>query len=173
MIQSPPRTMLEVLEGLPEGTLCQLINNSLVMSPSPNFEHQLIAKKIFRQLDNYAEKNNAGEVIFAPMDVYFGKRNVFQPDILFIAKENLGIVQGGKVKGAPDLIIEILSPATAKYDLNDKKDIYEQFGVKEYWIVDPDAKFATGYKLAGKEYKAIESLKGKMTISLLNLTIRF
>ncbi|MES1222839.1 MAG: Uma2 family endonuclease, partial [Bacteroidota bacterium] len=145
--------MLEIFEGLPEGTLCELINNNIVMSPSPNFEHQLLAKRIFRQLDNHVEKQNAGEVIFAPMDVYLGKRNVYQPDIFFIKKDRLGIVKDGKVKGAPDLIIEILSAATAKYDLEDKKKIYELFRVKEYWIIDPVSKTAKGYALSNKEYK--------------------
>ncbi len=163
--------MLEVFERLPEGTLCQLINNNIVMSPSPNFEHQLIAKKIFRMLDNQAEQQNAGEVMFAPMDVYLGKRNIYQPDIFFIAKNRLNIIKDGKVKGAPDLVVEILSAATAKYDLQEKKAVYELFRVKEYWVVDPESKTAKGFILSNKQYKPIKTAKRTMKIVTLEFII--
>ncbi len=100
----------------------------------------------------------------APYDVFFDKKNAFQPDILFLSKERLNLIKGNGLHGAPDLIIEILSPSTAKYDLEEKKDVYERYGVKEYWIVDPSTKSATGYFLEngvfieiGKETGAINS----------------
>lgn len=65
------------------------------------------------------------------------ERNVVQPDILFIKTENLSVIKDKNIAGAPDLIIEILSPSSAYHDLLDKKEIYAQFGVQEYWIVDP------------------------------------
>jgi Uma2 family endonuclease len=173
MIQAPPRTMLEVFESLPEGTLCQLINNIIIMSPSPAYEHQQIAKLIFRQLDKYVDSNKLGEAYFAPFDVYLGKRNVYQPDILFISKERMNIIKDGKIKGAPDLIIEILSPSTAKFDIEDKKAVYEQYGVKEYWIVEPESKAVSGFTLTNQEYSELESTKGTIQSALLNLTISF
>jgi Uma2 family endonuclease len=132
MIQSPPRTVLEIFEGLPEGTLCQLINNNIIMSPSPLYEHQKISNQIAFQLTGFVNERSLGEVVTAPMDVYLGARNIYQPDILFISKERLNIIKEGKIKGAPDLIIEILSPATARYDLEEKKAVCEQYRVKEY-----------------------------------------
>lgn len=78
-----------------------------------------------------------GEIIYAPIDVYFSETDTYQPDIIFISKDRLNIIGEKKIEGPPDLIIEILSPATAYYDLRIKKDTYEQNGVKEYWIVDP------------------------------------
>lgn len=173
MIQAPPRTILEVFESLPEGTLCQLINDHIIMSPAPIYEHQRISNKIATQLTNFVEQNGLGDVVAAPVDVYFGKSNVYQPDIIFISKDRLNIVQGGKVKGAPDLVIEILSPGTENLDRKDKKDVYEQFGVKEYWIVDPQTKLATGYKLENDRYVETASQKETLALHLFPLTVRF
>lgn len=78
-----------------------------------------------------------GKVRIAPYDVYFNNRNVYQPDIIFMANENVKNIEENGLHGAPDLVIEVLSPATAKYDLEDKKDVYERYRVKEYWAVDP------------------------------------
>ncbi|WP_456405852.1 Uma2 family endonuclease [Caldithrix abyssi] len=74
------------------------------------------------------------------------------PDILFIAKENQKIITEDNIKGAPDLIIEILSPSSAYYDLVEKKELYEQFGVKEYWIVDPKKQRIEVFVLKDKKF---------------------
>jgi Uma2 family endonuclease len=173
MIQAPPRTILEVFESLPEGTLCQLITNQLIMSPARTYQHQHLVTEIIRQLSNYVIENNLGEVVTAPVDVYFDKENVFQPDILFIAKDRLEIVKDGRVKGSPDLIIEILSPGTESYDKRTKKEVYEQHGVQEYWMVDPLTKNAMGYKLVNDQYKEIGTLKEEIRLQLFAVTIQF
>lgn len=144
MILTPPRTIVEVFESLPEGTLCQVINNSLFMSPAPNSLHQRISRSIFRQLDKIVETNGLGEVFYAPIDVYLNSSNIYQPDILFISIERLHIVEA-KINGAPNLIIEVLSPGTERLDKLEKKAVYEQSGVLEYWIVSPVSKNATGF----------------------------
>ncbi|HXL56567.1 MAG TPA: Uma2 family endonuclease, partial [Chitinophagaceae bacterium] len=146
-VLNPPRTMFEVFESLPEGTLCQLINNNLVMSPAPSDPHQKILMRISSKLFDYVDTHQLGEVRVAPYDVYFNKRNVYQPDIVFIANENIKNIQEKGLFGAPDLVIEILSPKTAKYDLEDKRDVYERYGVKEYWAVDPASKQVYFFKL--------------------------
>ena len=124
-------------EELPEGAPYQLIGGELVMTPAPVPYHQIIIGGIFLKLSKYIEKNNMGSVILSPVDVYFSETDTYQPDIIFIGKNRLDIIGEKKIEGPPDLIIEILSPATAYYDLRAKKDVYEQSGVKEYWIVDP------------------------------------
>ena len=136
----PPKTALEAFEMLPEGTLCQLINKTIIMSPAPEYEHQSLSRIIERELENFILDYKLGEMLHAPLDVYFDENNVFQPDILFISNENISIIKDGKIKGAPDLIVEILSPATQKNDLGKKKDVYEKFGVKEYWTINPKDK---------------------------------
>jgi len=165
--------MFEVFKSLPEGTLCQLINNNLVMSPTPTDPHQKILMDISAQLFFYVSKNQLGEVRVAPYDVYFNRKNVYQPDIVFVAKENINKIKEDGLHGAPDLVIEILSPPTAKYDLEDKKDIYERYGVKEYWAVDPVSKQIYFFKLVKDEYVEAETKNAVIKSSLLKTEIKF
>ncbi len=169
----PPRTMLEVFESLPEGTLCQLINNQLVMAPSPLIWHQSISNIISNQLTNFVLLKKSGIVLVAPIDVFFDKHNVLQPDILFISNENMGIIIDDKIKGAPDFIVEILSKSTGKYDLNQKKLIYEKFGVKEYWIVNPETKEVIGYTLKDKKFELLKTKPAIINSKLLGVKIVF
>jgi Uma2 family endonuclease len=83
------------------------------------------------------ENNKLGEVFDAPLDVYRTEIDAYQPDILFISNERLYIIGDKKIEGAPDFVIEILSQSSAYYDLKHKKSVYEQSGMKEYWVVDP------------------------------------
>ncbi len=106
------------------------------MTPAPATYHQRISKRLEWELLKLEEKG-LGEVLDAPVDVYFSETETYQPDLLFITKERLDIIGEEKIEGAPDLIMEILSPATAYYDLKPKFHVYEQSGVKEYWVVDP------------------------------------
>lgn len=124
-------------EQLPEGAAYQLIDGELInMTPSPTFYHQNILLNITIEFSNYLKKNNQGKIVFSPIDVHLTEENVFQPDLVFISKENISIIKE-RIEGIPDLVLEILSESTAYYDLVKKKRIYESSGVKEYWIVDP------------------------------------
>jgi len=117
----PPLTALEVYENLPESTLAEVIDNKIYMSPSPVERHQSICLDLAAQLLDYTRRHDLGSVFIAPFDVYLDEeKNLVQPDILFILKENAPIVQG-HVHGSPDLIIEILSPSNQKRDLITKK----------------------------------------------------
>ncbi len=124
-------------QKLPEGAPYQLIGGELVMSPAPTLQHQRIIGKIFTLLTEYVNKKQLGEIFISPVDVYLDTENTFQPDIVFVSKERAAIMDEQKINGAPDLVVEILSPSTAYYDLKKKKEMYEKYGVKEYWIVDP------------------------------------
>jgi Uma2 family endonuclease len=126
-------------EKLPEGAPYQLIKGELVMSPSPTPYHQRLSKRIGYILYRFAEKENKlGEVFYAPIDIYLEDTEVYQPDIIFISKENLKIIGEKRIEGAPDLVVEVISPSSAYYDLRYKFDMYARHGVKEYWIVYPD-----------------------------------
>lgn len=172
-IQRPPKTMLEVFESLPEGTLAQLINNQLVMSPAPSFTHQKVSMDISGRIHAFLEKNPIGMVLAAPFDVYLNRRNAFQPDIIFIGKEKMHQIKENGLHGAPDIAIEILSPQTAKYDLEDKMQVYAQKGVQEYWIIEPHEKLATGYWLVEDEYHEFESQNGILASKLLKKKFKF
>jgi Uma2 family endonuclease len=99
--------------------------------------------------------------------------NVVQPDILFIAKTNPLVIDKKGLKGVPDLIIEILSPGNKKYDSVKKKNVYEKFGVKEYWIVDLETKMATGFLLKGSTYVSQKELHNEIRSSILGEKFSF
>jgi len=171
----PPRTIMEVFKMLPEGTLAEVIDNTLYMLPTPTGKHQRISRLLTTQLDLFVTKNKLGEIFYAPFDVFLDESaNAIQPDILFIAKQNASILNDeGIVHGVPDLIIEILSPGNKKHDLITKKNLYEKFGVKEYWIVDPDTKKSMGYTLKDKSYQLIAEETAKINSILLEETFIF
>lgn len=123
----PPKAMMEVWESLPEGTLCQLLNNKLIISPAPIVVHEQILNEINIEISIFLRKNPIGKLLISPIDVHFSEENILQPDLIFIKKENLNIVRKKGVFGVPDLIIEILSPSTSQFDFEEKKSVYEKF----------------------------------------------
>ncbi|HAG06564.1 MAG: hypothetical protein XD69_1192 [Clostridia bacterium 62_21] len=125
---------------LPEGTPYQLIGGELVLTPAPSTYHQIISMKLEFQMVAFVTRQNLGIVLHAPVNVYLGETETYQPDIIFIARERMKIIEPQRINGAPDLVVEILSPATAYYDLRKKFKVYERCGVREYWIVDPEEK---------------------------------
>ncbi len=137
----------------------QLIEGELVMAPAPKIVHQMVKREIEFNLNNFIKDKKIGELLDAPCDVYFDEHNVFQPDILFISKEKLDIITEDNIKGAPDLIVEILSPSSAYYDLIVKKEIYEKSGVKEYWIVDPMRQWIEIHILEQRKFKLRQRLE--------------
>ncbi len=141
------KVTVETYRQLPEGAPYQLINGQLVMSPSPKINHQEIMSKIFLQIGNYLNIKPLGRCFFAPVDVHFDELNVFQPDILFVSNKNLSFIKEDGVYGAPDIVIEVLSTGSAFTDTEQKFKIYEKYGVKEYFIVDPEDKNVTAYYL--------------------------
>jgi Uma2 family endonuclease len=103
---------------------------------SPQTCHQRLVGRLSLLVDEFARSHQLGEVIVSPMDVVMAEDSTAQPDLLFIANENAGMVQNW-VFGAPDLVVEILSPSSIRRDRYEKQEQYARFGVKEYWIVDP------------------------------------
>lgn len=171
----PPRTIMEVFKTLPEGTLAEVIDNVLYMSPTLTIDHQRISRKLTTQLDLFVTKNNLGELFYAPFDVYLDeKSNAVQPDIFIVLSANSHILESkDHVHGVPDLIIEILSPGNKKHDQAVKKNLCEKVGVKEYWIVDPETKTATGYTFQNNRYDLIGEETGKINSILLHQTFTF
>jgi Uma2 family endonuclease len=169
----PPRTGMEAFELMPEGTFCQLINDVLIMSPAPTTPHARTQRKIFSVLNNYVEQKQLGEVYFTPVDVYLNRKNAFQPDIFYISNERKNIVKVRGIEGAPDLVIEILSKGNEKYDLTEKKIVYEQSGVGEYWVVNPETKWCEGFILENNIYRSLGEGNGQLTIQMFQLSVSF
>lgn len=134
----------------------ELINNRLVMEPSPEIPHQRTSLSLVKRIDDFVEQHALGLVLEAPMDVELDESNVFQPDILFISNERLGIIQEGrKIKGVPDLVIEILS-SNKKYDQQEKKSVYERHDVREFWMVDTKKKTVEVFENQDKKFVLLQ-----------------
>lgn len=137
-MEPTPRYTYDDYVNMPDdGNRYEIIYGELIMVPAPTTIHQTVCFNIEYELRTYVKKVELGKVFHSPIDVKLTKENVVQPDVLFISREREQIITKMNISGAPDLVIEILSPSTAYTDLIQKKELYEQFEVKEYWIVDP------------------------------------
>lgn len=125
---------------LPEDRRYEILDGDLFMTPAPTPYHQVVSRNLGVLLLQHARLQGLGEVLFAPCDVVLSKIDVLQPDILFVAAERLSIIGEKYIAGPPDLVVEVLSPATSDRDTGLKAKIYARFGVKELWIVDPETK---------------------------------
>ena len=124
---------------LPEdGKQYEVIDGELFMTPAPRTRHQKIVVRLTEELSRFVRENRRGEVFVAPTDVLLDRHTIVQPDVLFIRQQRLEIVGEEAIEGAPDLVVEVLSPSTFYKDLRKKMTAYSQFGVQEYWIVDPE-----------------------------------
>lgn len=162
---------------LPEnGVRYEVIEGELHMSPAPITKHQRVSLKLATRFEKFAERHKTGFVMTAPLDVILPNRATpVQPDIVFIAKKRRRIVKEKYVEGAPDILVEILSASNWHIDRGKKARVYAQAGVREYWIVDPEAEtielFALrqgAYVLIGK-YAAGETVR---SLALVGLRIR-
>ena len=160
---------------LPEGDRRELIEGDFYMVPSPSFRHQSISRDISTPLWDYVRTNGLGVVVWAPMDVGLTQESVVQPDILFISNERREIITDNNISGAPDLVVEILSPSTADRDRELKLRLYARHGVREYWIVDPDERTVQVMSLGTGGYDAARTyMSGQLSSSLLpglNITV--
>lgn len=120
----------------------ELLDGDLLMVPAPTTAHQRVSRNLGFLLLQFTRKHGLGEVFYAPVDVVFGQgkqREVVQPDILWVSQDRKDIITEQEIQGAPDLVVEVLSPGTEEQDRGYKKALYARFGVREYWIVDPGA----------------------------------
>ena len=129
-----PRTTYEELCRLPpDGHRYELFDGEAFVSPSPSLDHQRILRRLYEAFSSAIR--DASEVFFAPMDVVLGEATALQPDLVFVRQGNRRILQD-VIRGVPDLVVEVLSPATAALDRGLKLETYAHFGIPEYWIVD-------------------------------------
>ena len=161
----PPLTV-ENYKLLPEtGPRYQLIQGDLYMAPAPNRFHQEISRNLQFELHSYLKGNPIGKLYNAPFDVYLDETNVFQPDLIIVLNERLGILTEAGAEGAPELVVEILSPKTRRLDLVNKKQEYARAGVKELWIIDPEPRTITIHEFASDGVEKIRQLDDEATLS--------
>lgn len=116
----------------------EILEGELIMTPSPSTKHQEISRNLTFILFSHTKTHGLGKVFNAPVDVLLDRFTIVVPDIVFISKDRLNIITPRAIEGAPDLLVEILSPCTAKYDRISKMQLFSRFGVPWYWIVDPE-----------------------------------
>ena len=136
---------LDEFKSLPESLdHIELIAGELIVSPTPKYKHQNIVGNLIVELKKLPE----GKAVISPMDVYLDDENVVQPDVFWVSGADSLCKLGadGYWHGAPDLVVEILSPSTAKRDHGVKFELYEKFGTREYWLIDPDAEFVEVFR---------------------------
>jgi Uma2 family endonuclease len=121
--------------ALPEHPRCELLYGRLPVTPAPTVRHQLVVLEVARFLREVGSRHD-GYAVISPVDVVLAEHSIVQPDVIYVSRERAGILRQ-RVEGAPDLVVEILSPATARRALGEKLRLYAESGVAEYWIVDP------------------------------------
>ena len=132
-------TYQELVAEMPESNQpCELWDGELIMSPAPSFRHQIIVGRFYRQLFDWASQHHLGEVVAGPIDMVLSPHRVAQPDVVFIARDRLSVI-GRAIEGPVDLAVEVISLGDRNRDRIEKRDLYEQYGIKEYWLVDPEA----------------------------------
>ncbi len=140
MVAQKPRVKLTYgdYRKTPEDMRCELMDGELILAAAPRTTHQRTQANLGWRMSHFNHERSLGEVFFAPTDVVFSDTDVVQPDILFVSKERAHVITEDAIHGAPDLVVEILSPSTAERDRGYKRDMYERHGVKEYWMADVD-----------------------------------
>jgi len=148
-----------------DGKRYEIMEGELYVTPSPSRRHQEFAGNLLVVLKPFVEAHRLGVVYIAPFDVILEETSVVVPDLLFVGRERVGIVTDRGVRGAPDLIVEILSPGTARRDRVEKAKLYARHGVGHYWLADPDARILEVYELTEGQYRRAASLADDETFA--------
>jgi Uma2 family endonuclease len=145
-------TYEELCQFPDDGKRYELIRGEVHAAPAPSTKHQLTLLHLSSSLDRYLRGDRIGVVFFAPLDVVFAADTAVQPDLIFISNARADIILDKYIDGAPDLVVEILSPSTTAYDRATKLALYAEMGVPWFWLLDPQAKTVEILKLEGKKY---------------------
>lgn len=136
----------------PDSSIYELHDGQIIKMPTPTPKHQLFSTNLVTEINIFIRPQKLGRVIAAPMDTVFTPNDVLQPDILFLSTDNLHLIGDKKIEGAPDLVVEILSPSNHAKEMAYKKMIYELAGVREYWLVNLENQTITQYENIEKEF---------------------
>jgi Uma2 family endonuclease len=156
---SPKLTYEDYLLFPDDGKRHEIIDGEHYVTAAPFIRHQRIVRRLVSRLDRFLGEHPLGEYFFAPTDVILSPHDIVQPDLLFISNERDSIVTEKNIQGAPDLVIEILSDSTRRLDEILKRRAYEQYGAREYWIVDPSRETAQVWE------RTAEGLRRKALLS--------
>lgn len=140
-----------------DGRRHEIIEGEHYVTPSPLKKHQVVAGNLHALIWHYTRRVRTGTVYVAPFDVIFSDEDVVQPDVMFVTRDRDSITTERGIRGAPDLVIEVLSESTRKIDQTLKLKRYDRFGVREYWLVDPDAETVTIHRRTGATLDRVDT----------------
>ena len=141
-----------------DGKRHELIDGEHYVTPSPNLKHQAIVRNLVTIIGSFLRISRTGKVYGAPLDVVFSHFDVVEPDLLYVSDARRQVLTEKNVQGAPDLVVEVGSPGTRRRDEKLKHQLYERFGVSEYWVVDPDLDAVRVYRLADGKFVRTQEL---------------
>ena len=161
-----PKLTYEEFRELPDdGKRYELIRGEVHLTPSPATKHQLTLFNLSGSLFVYSKRSPVGVVAVAPLDVRLSHDTAVQPDLIFVSNARANIIRENYIDGAPDLVVEILSPSTAAHDRATKLTLYAEAGVPEVWLLDPNAKTVEVLKLQGRKYVLDAALAGDQKLT--------
>ena len=143
----------DMITFLPEESRFEIVDNVLFEMTSPSTIHQRVSVKLLSLFLNYISQHASGEIFHAPLDLVLNQGNVVQPDLIYISNEKKSIIERKGIFGPPDIVVEIISPSTHVRDIAVKKDLYEKFGVTEFWLIDPLNEAFEIFTLQNNKYK--------------------
>ena len=138
----------------PDDERWELIDGELIPMASPTVPHQSVDALLGAKLVILVTEQGLG-MVFHSIDVVLSPHNTFRPDLIFVSNERAGIITHANIQGAPDLVVEIRSPSTAGLDEVTKRELYERYGVPEYWLADPEAQTVTVLLLGESGYEVV------------------
>ncbi|GBC85614.1 hypothetical protein HRbin11_02064 [bacterium HR11] len=142
----------------------QLVRGVPMPSPAPNIRHQRIVLRLARKWAEVFDQTRGGEVFVSPTDVKLSEDTVYQPDLVVVLREHGDRIRETHIEGAPDVVVEVLSPSTAEADRGGKRSDYERAGVGEYWVVDPETAGVEVYVLEGGAFRLYGRARGAGTV---------
>jgi Uma2 family endonuclease len=151
-------TYADLLAMPADGKRHELIAGEHYVTPSPTLRHQLVLGHLYRDLSAFVEANGLGQVFFAPLDVVFSDFDVVEPDLLFVGRKRQERLDRACVRGAPDLVVEVLSPTTRRIDATAKLRLFERSGVAEYWMIDPDREWVEVHRAGPGGFREVARL---------------
>ena len=172
MLTTAYKLTVDDLDDFPDdGMRYELINGELFKSPSPIPRHQELVIRLIFLIGTHVRERKLGRILTAPIDVRFSGASQVVPDVVFVSNGRLDIIGGKRLEGPPELMVEVLSPSTQGNDLVKKRDLYERYGVPEYWIVDPRRKTLAMLAVHGGRYVELPTSDSPRSTVLPDLEI--
>jgi Uma2 family endonuclease len=140
--------LLALPEDIPRA---EVLGGELIVSSAPSPRHQMVAARLWRRLDDAAEREG-GQALIGPVDVYFSETDVIEPDVLYLRAMSRGRIEERRILGPPDVVVEVSSPSTRQIEIARKRSLYEANGVPEYWWVDLEADRVEVYRFGDQGY---------------------